>query len=131
MASHPIAAVSRPGRGRGGGIRLTSYSPKFDFSYLATQTISHSTAAYKSFFNQRKKSIRSRQNVNKSILRSLQYKTPVQMKTSSQSLPLICEESVTNSTMPSLTSPPSPALASQKTPQAEWSPVTNGAKVSN
>ena len=127
MASSPNAAVQRPGRGRGGGIRLTSYSPMFDFSSLATQTISHSTAAYKSFFAQRKKSSRSRHNPNKSILRSLQYKPSVQSDLSSQTLFSISEETVEPSDKMPSPAPPVPATPQPST-TATWTPVTHGAK---
>ena len=129
MASSPIAAVSQPGRGRGGGIRLTSYSAKFDFSYLASQTISHSTAVYKSFFSQRKKVVGSRQKLNKFPSRSLQYKPFVQLKNSSHSLPPICEEPVESPIMPSPA--PSVARTSQSDSTPGWTSVTNGAKQSD
>ena len=126
MASPPNAAVPRLGRGRGGGIRLTSYSPMYDLSYFATKTISHSTAAYKSFFAQRKKSSKSRHNLNKSVLRSLQYKSLVQLKFSSQPSFTSSEETFESVTMPS------PTFSVPATPQPSttttWTPVTHGAK---
>ena len=127
MASHPKLAGSRLGRGRGGGIRLTSYSPQFDFSSFATSTISNSTNIYKTFFEKRKKHQRTRQNQSKTHLRSSQYKSHTTINNSSQILDPIVEHPESSS--PTM---PSPAIASptpaDHDPSSQWTQVTNGAK---
>ena len=128
MAIGPSSANPHLGRGRGGGIRLTSYSPQFDFSYLAHQTISQSSNAFKKFFDHRRKSIGSRQKSFKSLLHTSSYVSHIHKKTSSQSLfPIREEPSKFPANMPSPTNP-APPLDSTSDKTAPWTPVTNGAK---
>ena len=128
MASSTDSAGLHLGRGRGGGIRLTSYSPQFDFSYLATQTLSQSSTIYKKFFDHRKKSIGSRHKSLKSLLRKSPYTPHTHKKISSHSLYSISEEP----SQPAMPSPAnaSPPLEPQAASPSDWTPVINGAKQS-
>ena len=124
MAYSPSSTASAHGRGRGGGIRLTSYSPQFDFTYLASQTISQSTSIYKKFFAARKKSNGPRHKPFKPSLRTIQYDSPMLDENISQ----ISESAKSNSSLPTMPTPSVPAVS--PTPQSTWTQVTHGIKPS-
>ena len=129
MATPSTAATSPRSRGRGGGFRLTSYSPQFDFSYLTPQSVPKPSNVYKTFFENRKKSIGSRQKSFSAHLRNLTYSSHIVSKTSSQSSVIVDKISNSPAAMPSPAIPATTLTSISSPHKNAWTQVTNGVKV--
>ena len=128
MAALPTLADPRLSRGRGRGIRLTSYSPSFDFPSAPLLQMANSISVYKSFFEKRKKFNGTRQKLKQNFLRTLQYNYSVNSPFSSHSKVLSCKSPASASTTmpsPASTAPPITPVDTSDT----WTSVENGPKL--
>ena len=124
MADRHFTPSTHSGRGRGGGIRLTSLSSPTISPIPVDPATNSNTSAFKDFFSARKalKSSRHKMSFNLNSLRTFSYKTTTNC---SQSLDSSQSLTMTSTVPPPSTPTPAPPASDATSP---WTKVLDGAK---